>query len=303
MIEFEHSLHVNTNFTDTPLKVSNANSSYFKTRAELGIGLNNYVGIEISLYEYLLSARPYFHWNLYKGLDLGILADFPLIESKEFKMYGNFHYEDKGNQLENIMLHKSDIFGNFINLLSVGYYDQQYGGFENMIYTLDDHTFKLKLGYLEHKDTKESRNIALATYGYYEQNYDAYIELTAGKYYNQDSGFDLQIKRYFGDTLIRMFYQNADDQYVGLGFKVPLTPRYVANTPYGQIKGQNLFSHQLRTVVRADDGQNFTKPGGLINPITEFDIENRFLNRNRLTESYIKKHILRLRDVYFTYIR
>ncbi len=303
MIEFEQSLRVNANFTDTPLKVNNANSSYFKTRAELGIGLNNYVAVEISVYEYLLSARPYFHWNLYKGLDLGVLADFPILESKEFKKRGAFGFENRGNKLENIMLHKSDIFGNFINLLSVGYYDEQYGGFENMSYTLDDHTFRLKLGYLEHKDTKESKNIALATYSYYHDNYDAYIELTGGKYYNQDSGFDLQVKRYFGETLIRFFYQNADDQYLGIGFELPLTPRYVANSPYGQIKGQNQFSHQLRTVVRADDGQNFVKPGGLINPITEFEIENRFLNRNRLTESYLKNHILRLRDVYFTYIR
>lgn len=201
------------------------------------------------------------------------------------------------------MLHKSDIFGDFINLFSAGYYGEQYGGFENMSYTLDDHTFKLKLGYLKHEDTKETRNITLATYGYYDQNYDTYIELTGGKYYNQDSGFDVQVQRYFGETLIWFFYQNADDQYIGLGFKLPLTPRYVANTPYGQIKGQNLFSHQIRTTVRSNTGINFVKPGGLINPVTEFDIENRFLNRNRLTESYLKNHILRLRDVYFTYVK
>lgn len=100
------------------------------------------------------------------------------------------------------MLHKSDIFGDFINLFSAGYYGEQYGGFENMSYTLDDHTFKLKLGYLKHEDTKETRNITLATYGYYDQNYDTYIELTGGKYYNQDSGFDVQVQRYFGETLI-----------------------------------------------------------------------------------------------------
>jgi hypothetical protein len=303
MLEFEQSLHVNSDFTDIPLKICNANSSYFKTRAELGVGLNNYVAVEISVYEYLVSARPYFHWNLYKGLDLGVLADFPLFESDEFKAGGAFQYENKGNKLENIMLHKSDIFGDFVNLLSVGYYDEQYGGFENMLYTLDDHTFKLKLGYFEHEDTKETRDIALATYSYYHQNYDAYIELTAGKYYNQDTGFDLQLKRYFGETLVKLFYQNADEQYVGLGVELPLTPRYVANTPYGQIKGQNLFSHQLRTVVRSGDGQNFVKPGGLITPTTEFEIESRFLNRNRLTEAYVKKHILRLRDVYFSYVQ
>ncbi len=303
MREFEQSLHVNTNFTDIPLKVNNANSSYFKTRAEIGIGLDNFVGVEISLYEYLLSARPYFHWNLYKGLDLGILADFPILESEQFKKGGAFYYRNEGNKLENIMLHKSDIFGHFINLLSVGYYDEQYGGFENISYTHKDHTFKLKLGYLEHEDTKETRNIALASYGYYHQNYDAYIEITGGKYYNQDTGFDLQVKRYFGETLIRFFYQNADNQYIGLGVELPLTPRHVANTAYGQIKGQNLFSHQIRTVVRADDGQNFVLPGGVINPVTEFEIENRFLNKDRLSESYIKKHILRLRDVYFTYIQ
>ena len=176
-----------------------------------------------------------------------------------------------------------------------------------MLYSLGDHTFKLKLGYLKDDDIDEgiedTKDIALATYSYYNSYYDSLTEFTVGKYYNQDTGFDFQIKRYFGETLVRFFYQKADDQYIGIGVEIPLTPRYVPNTKYGQIKGQKLFSHQLRTVVRSDDSQNFVKPGGLINPKLEFDIESRFLNRNRFTESYIKKHILRLRNAYLTYVK
>jgi len=302
-MEFENSLHVNTNFTDIDLKVKNANSSYFKTRVELGVGVKTFVGTEISVFDYLLSARPYIHWNLYKGLDLGVLYDFPILKSKEFKSDGVFQIYDEGNKLESVMLHKSDIFGNLINVFSLGFYDNQLGGFDNISYALDNHTFRLKLGYLDDIDADEIRKIALATYGYYSPNYDAYIELTSGKYYNQDNGFDLQVKRYFGETLIRFFYQNGTDEYVGIGFELPLTPRRVANSPYVQFKGTNNFSYQLRSVVRSNDGQNFVKPGGAKNPKTEFEIEDRFLNRNRLTEAYIKNHILRLRDIYFTYVQ
>ena len=303
LLEFKNSLHLNADFKDMVLKVSNENSSYFKPRVELAAGLKTFVGTEVGVFDYLVSFRPYIYTTLYKGLNLGLLADFPFLRSKEFdEDTGAFRLFDNGNKLESLMLHYSNIYENLINMLSLGIYDDQLGGFNNISYALENHTFKFKLGYLKDKDTDEARNIALATYGYYDYNYDAYVELTAGKYYNEDSGFDLQLKRYFGDTLIRFFYQNTTSEYIGIGFELPLTPRRVANTPYVQIKGKNNFSHQLRSAIRSDDGQNFVKPGGAKNPKTEFELEDRFLNRNRLTESYIKKHLLRLRDAYFTYI-
>ncbi|NPA59888.1 MAG: YjbH domain-containing protein [Epsilonproteobacteria bacterium] len=302
LIEFDNSLRVNTNFTDTPLKVQNANSSYFKTRVELGFGLKSLVGTEIGLYDYLLSARPYIHWNLYKGFDLGIMYDLPFLKSENFKDGKPFARYDEGNQLDSMLLHYSSIFGNFINILSLGLYEDQTGGFDNISYTYNNHTFRLKLGYLKDQDTDDTKNITLATYRYYDPHYDAIVELTGGTYYNQDNGFDLQLKRYFGETLIRLFYQNTTAEYIGIGFELPLTPRRVADNRYIQFKGSNDFSYQIRSVVRSDDSVNALKPGGARNPDTGFEIEDRFLNRNRLTESYIRKHILRLRDVYFTYI-
>lgn len=113
------------------------------------------------------------------------------------------------------MLHKSDIFGDFINLFSAGYYGEQYGGFENMSYTLDDHTFKLKLGYLKHEDTKETRNITLATYGYYDQNYDTYIELTGGSITIKTAVLTYRFKDTLGkrsyDSFIKMRTTNTLD--------------------------------------------------------------------------------------------
>ncbi len=41
-----------------------------------------------------------------------------------------------------------------------------------------------------------------------------------------------------------------------------------------------------------DDGRNTLEPGGVIRPGREFDIERRFLNKNRLSNNYVKKHIL-----------
>ena len=302
MMEFESSLRVTTNFTDTALKVQNANSSYFKTRVELGVGVKTFVGTEVGVFDYLLSARPYIHWNLYKGLDLGIMYDLPFLKSENFKDGEAFARFDEGNKLDSILLHYSTVFGNFINVLSLGLYEEQSGGFDNISYRYDNHTFRLKLGYLKDQDTDETRNITLATYGYHISHYDALVELTGGTYYNQDEGFDLQVKRYFGETLIKLFYQNTTNEYIGIGFELPLTPRRVADNAYIQFKGTNDFSYQLRSVVRSASGVNSLRPGGARNPNIGFEIEDRFLNRNRLTESYVKKHILRLRDVYFTYI-
>ena len=51
-----------------------------------------------------------------------------------------------------------------------------------------------------------------------------------------------------------------------------------------------------------DDGANTLEPSGVIRAGREFDIERRFLNRNRLSLDYVKKHIFRLRDTYFEYV-
>lgn len=300
---FLDSLVIDTSYADIPLKVSNANSSYLKPRLQLGIGTSTVVGTETGIFEYLISARPYLHLNLYKGLDFGVLYDIPFLRSTEYMHYGAFQHYDEGPQMSSALLHYTFVYENLINIVSAGYFKDNKAIFNNTVYTYDDHTFKLKLGRLEDKDTGYTRDVKLATYKYYTPWLDAFAELTYGTYYNQDKGYDIQLKRFFGDTMIKVFYQNTDAaEYMGAGFEIPLTPRKIPNFKYGQIKGKHDFKYQLRSVVFADNNRNYLTPSGAVYPTSEHELEEQYLNRNRLSESYIRKHILRLRDAYIKYV-
>ncbi len=294
------------------LTVENANSSYLKTRLRLYPGLITYVGTDFGTFDYLVSLRTGFQWNLYKGWDLGVLADFPAIASDDLdRDTGRFRSANKGNQLKSIMIHRSDVFGDFVNLASTGLFRDYWVGFENLTYANGNHTLGVKYAYFrkregEHipyvaEDYYEERYIYLANYSYYHDGLDALLELSAGKYFNDDSGYEVKMKRFFGDTSVGFFYQNADEQYIGISIEVPLTPRRVKDS-YFQVKGKSNYTYNLRTTVNDDDGRNTLAPGGLLKASREFDIEPNFLNRNRLNTGYLRAHAMRLRDAYMQYV-
>ncbi len=296
------------------LTVENANSSYLKTRLRLYPGLITYVGTEYGTFDYLVSLRTGFQWNLYKGWDLGVLADFPAIASDDLdRDTGRYKSANKGNQLKSIMIHRSDVFGDFINIASAGLFRDFWVGFENLTYAQGNHTLGVKYAYFRgREETVPSGNIAYepfreehyiytATYSYYHDSLDTLLELTTGKFYYDDTGFEVKAKRYFGDTAIGFFYQKADEQYIGISIEVPLTPRKVEDS-YFQVKGKADYKYNLRTTVNDPDNANYLAPGGLLRASREFDIESNFLNRSRLNSDYVKKHVLRLRDAYVKYV-
>jgi len=295
------------------LTIENANSSYLKTRLRLYPGLITYVGTEYGTFDYLVSLRTALHWNLYKGWDLGVLADFPALASDDLdRDTGRYRSANKGNQLKSIMIHRSDVFGNFINIASAGLFRDYWVGFENLTYSQGNHTLGVKYAYFRKEEViipgniafepfTEERYIYIANYSYYHDSWDTLLEVTAGKFFNDDRGFELKAKRYFGDTAVGFFYQNADEDYIGISIEVPLTPRKVEDS-YFQVKGKADYQYHLRTTVNDDDGRNTLAPGGLLKASREFDIEPNFLNRNRLNSDYVKKHVLRLRDAYMKYV-
>lgn len=302
--DFKYSVQMDTHYGNEPLRLyaKNENSSYFRTRVELAPGLKTFIATEVGVFDYILSLHPYIHWNIYKGVDFGILADIPFLKSDNFKKGGAFASYDEGTRISSAFINKSDTVGNFVNILSLGMYRDYLGGFDNLAYTMDNHTFGLKVGYLQDdSQVVQDREVYLGSYTYYDKTYDAFFTLSAGRYYNQDNGFDLKFKRFFGDTAITLFYQNTNVEYIGIGVELPLTPRRVLDG-YLQVKGTGNFSHSVRSSIRDSGGQNFVKPSGAINPQLAYDTESRFLNRNRLSQSYLRAHVLRLRDAYFTYV-
>ena len=49
--------------------------------------------------------------------------------------------------------------------------------------------------------------------------------------------------------------------------------------------------------MREDDTIN---TGGAVTPVVRSDIENDFLNRDRLNQAYVERHLYRIKDAYET---
>jgi hypothetical protein len=219
------------------------------------------------------------------------------------------------------MLHDShNLFGG-INTLSVGSFEENYlGAMNQYINIIGNHTFKLKVGYFNRFQNADSyvqkylgefdtRELYLAKYSYMFSDYDISTEVNFGKYWNQDTGFDLTLKRFFKDTAFYLKYSQSKasnifaeqtNNFVSLGIEMPLTFRHEYNTKV-QVKGTNSFDYHLKTSVLRDDGTNNLVPGSNDDPYIAISSEEYFYNRDRLQISYIRKHLFRCVESYIKY--
>ena len=307
--------------------VKNDNDSFLKPKIEMKPIVKTFVGNEFGVFTYKLWLRTQFQANLYKGIDFTAVGDIHIYDSKiEDHRYDYFlKLYERASHMESVMLHlNNNLFGG-VNTLSIGTFEERYaGGIDQYIANYGNHTFKFKVGYFESfKDGdayKElflgrfnTRTVALAKYSYYLDNLDMLSEINLGQYWNQDLGFDVKFKRYFGDVAVYLAYNQSTpkrtrttlsestDHYAGLGIEIPLTLRHTPNFKYAQVKGTNAFDYRLQTTVGRNDGTNGVVPGGNYDPEVAISSENYFYNRNRLQLSYIKSHAFRLIESFEKY--
>lgn len=288
------------------------NSGLLRTRIVLSPKVTTFVGTEVGLFDYQFLLRTVGYWNLYKGLDLSVRYDIPISYSDELDpdtgVFRNY-YNDGG--LNAVMLNYTVNINGGLNTLSVGSYEYDYvGAMDQFIYNYNRHTFKVKLGYFTDNDNEfEDKKIYLVKYTYSYEPLDLFGEIQAGKYWYQDTGFSVNIKRFFGDVAISLEYlqtqpdgylgqAEATNKYAGLSVEIPLDfrkNRFSGNI--GQIRGDNL-NYGMRSTIDRADGTNAIVPSSGLVPVTDFESEDYLLNRNRMNLGYITEHIDRLLDVF-----
>ena len=300
-----------------------SNDSFMKLKVELAPQIITFVGTEFGAFNYKLWLRTKLITNLYKGIDFSFVGDLNVndseIDDKRYEWFVKLY--EKKSHIESLMLHGSVNLFDGINTTSIGSFEENYLGILNQyINNIGNHTFKLKVGYFQQFQDGNSyvenylgkfdtRDFYLAKYSYMLSDYDISAELNFGKYWNQDTGFDMKIKRFFGDTAMYVTYNQSKansifseqtNKVVGLGIEIPLTPKHNYNGKF-QVKGTNAFNYHLKTTVLRGDGTNNIVPGGNYDPYVALSSEEYFLNRNRLQILYIKKHLFSLVDSYTEY--
>jgi hypothetical protein len=166
-----------------------------------------------------------------------------------------------------------------------------------------EHRIRIMQLYAEEKGNGK-REVYLGGYRYYYSPLDTYLEGTAGKFWTQDTGALFELKRFFGDTAVTIFYKNSvttdgkNHQAGGIQFSLPLTPRRDMQPYPVQIRGSEEWSYAQETGLFKS---NYLGTPTGIKPEPPFNIGRVFYDRDRLSEAYIRRHLLRLRDAYQRY--
>jgi len=295
------------------LRIADANSGRYKTHLVVSPKLKTFVGTEYGAFDYQLLMGFTAYWNLYDGLDLSTRYDLPVSYSDELDPdTGIFKSSYSDGGLNSAMLNYTLDIADGLNTLSAGLYQYDYlGVMDQFIYSYDNHTVKLKLGYFEHQDYSDvTKEVYLAKYTYKYTPMDLYFEAQAGKYWYQDTGFGLSAKRFFEDVAVSINYlQTSPDEsfsfsestnkYISLAIELPLDFRKSkSNGKYAQLQGDNSWRYQQRSTVGRADGSNAIVPFSGYDPLMDLESEKYLTNRDRMNVDYIKEHAERLLDTF-----
>lgn len=166
------------------------------------------------------------------------------------------------------------------------------------------HRFRAKLMALHHD--LATRELALAGYNWLDARRAYGIGVTAGRFYLGDAGARLDVERYFGDTIVGLFYKFAspDDQAGGVVLSLPLTPRRDQRPRWLQLKGARRWAHSLGTTLNAPptatspNGANPIRPLLLYEPILDLDLERDIHDAGRLSAEYLHANGPRMQQAY-----
>jgi len=297
--------------TEGEVRAHNENPGLFKTHVVVSPKVTTFVGTEVGAFDYQLLMGFTAYLNLYKGLDFSTRYDVHIANSDELDpIYGIFGLSYNDGGFNSAMLHYTMNLSGGLNTLSGGLYLYDYVGvMEQFIYNFERHTFKLKLGYFEHIDYNDlDKEIYLAKYTYNYAPLDLYLEAQVGKYWYQDTGFGLNVKRYFEDVAISVNYlqtspdgevrfSESTNQYIGLAIEIPLDFRKSkSNWKHLQIQGDSNWDYEQRSTIARADGTNIIVPFSGYDPKMDLESETYLMNRNRINVEYVQNHSERLLD-------
>lgn len=286
-------------------------SSWVRARLTLIPGLKTFVGTEVGVFDYLLSIKPDLTLDLWKGAVLNARWDIPVAWSKNFDDGQAFRGDRNDTQFQRLMLFQGvKPYPYVMASLGAGMIEKDAYGTLNELYWLStegNHRLGFRQAYAKNNDIHVTTTLYLGSYRYYHAPLDTYLTFTGGQFWDNDKGFRVDLKRFFGDTAFSVYYKDSETtehehfRVGGVQIAFPLTFRK-GMKPYPiQIKGPDEWSYSQETVISSAGVPNTL--GVSIGDTHEAKngLQQNYYDRDRLTPSYVRTHLLRLREAYEKY--
>ena len=279
----------------------------------LAPGLQTYIGTEVGVFDYLLSFRPEILSNLWKGGVLQLRWDIPVAWSDNFDDRKAFSAGRNDARMDRAMLFQGVSLapGLMANLGAGMVLHNDYGTLNEIVWSPGEGTHRLRgvQAWARDADTHNTKDVHLASYRYLFAPLDLSLEVTGGRYWGQDHGFNLELKRFFGDMAVSTYYKNSTTsegkhwQAAGIQFAFPLTPRKDLKIGPLQVRGSDEWSYAQESTL-AINGQktnDVVSQGLAVNPQPTPALYRSYYNRDRLNAAYLEQHLDRLREAWLKY--
>jgi hypothetical protein len=285
-------------------------------------GLKTHIGSEIGVFDYLLSLRPEVTINPWQGGLFNIRWDLPTAWSTNYDAYQPFGFQHQKSGIDRLQFTQAfKLLPSMMVNIGGGLLDRDwYGTLNEMTWQPEDGRHRLSIqqawasgddetkGWSNGQKLENNKTLYLGTYRYNLPELDFSLEGTGGRYWNQDEGFSVGLKRFFGDVAVSVYYKNVNTlenrhiQAAGVQFSLPLTTR--KNLKLGPITagGTDEWSYVQESQIVASGETNYTNPYSVgVTPQNSTTLERSYYNRDRLHTAYIISHLERLQDAWYKF--
>ena len=147
------------------------------------------------------------------------------------------------------------------------------------------------------------KNYNLVSYRYaYDDQLSTVTEVTQGKFWSGDKGWNIAQKFWHGDTAISVYMRRSRMteimplvSFAGLQISLPFTPRVNKSFEYFNLRGSSQWSYTIETKILEKD--NYIVGGfGEVPKMGESLVQT--LNRDRNSTRYFETNLLRLRGAF-----
>lgn len=305
-------LMVSTQFSDENTKAikwagdAPSTSPYFVPRLSFIPSLATTYATELGVYDYSLALQADLHMPLWQGAGVNITGQVNVANSDHFEEGSFFSNSRQETGIKRAVVYQTFALPfNIYNQTQIGLF-QDYFDFTGITNETvwqsptGRHKLKAQLGYFEYKDyNTDKRDYSVYSYRYLWAEKDVSFHISGGQFWNEDTGYKVETKFWFGDANVALSYSDTSIEKVGISFSIPLTSRKDMNAGNWQVKGAKSWTHAVST--RIGESHNALDTGSATILRSSIDLDNTFLNQDRMSSSYVYAHLARLKEAFETY--
>lgn len=284
--------------------------------------LRSALGTEFGVFDYSLALSSNVQMSLWSGGVVDVRHLLPVAHSDSYDDGEHFAKERHKSEVDRILFHQAFALpAAIVTQFSAGKVYTSYRGVLNETRwesATGTHRIKTEVGDFSNENDDYSYQPVLAAYRYYLRRLDLAVEGRYGQHWAGDLGGSLSIKQWFGDMSVNMTYQNTtcdrsnteyscsadgyaeNHEYVGLTFQFPFGTRKNFAPAFGvQVKTLEQWGYGYRS--RINNHANYIGGNRAGTANLQYNVDQQYFNRDRLSKTYIESNMQRLRESYRTY--